>query len=136
LTLATFFDGGWFGVNNSGPGGGGVLSSNLHLIEPAIQVSTDGGATWTTVSNTSDYMFALDGHVLPPDFGAPTAVTASFQLTPPQTNINAIRIIGSEGGTARRRLFGRIRTRGACQLPAPGKPAQPAHNRWSIPFRV
>jgi hypothetical protein len=100
LTLATFFDGGWFGVNNTGPGGNGVLSSNLYLIEPAIQVSTDGGATWTTVSNTSDYMSAFDGHVLPPDFGSPTSATASFQLTPPQTNINGIRIIGSEGGTA------------------------------------
>jgi len=100
LTLATFFDGGWFGVNNSGPGGNGVLSSNLYLIEPTIQVSTDGGTTWSTVGDTSDYMSALDGHMLPPDFGAPTTVTASFQLAPPQTNINGIRIIGSEGGTA------------------------------------
>jgi hypothetical protein len=100
LTLATFFDGGWFGVNNTGPGGGGVLSSNLHLIEPSIQVSTDGGSTWTAASNTSDYLAALDGHALPPDFGNPTSATATFLLTPPQTNINAIRIIGSEGGTA------------------------------------
>jgi hypothetical protein len=100
LTLATFFDGGWFGFNNSGPGGGGILSSNLYLLEPSVQVSTNGGSTWTTVSNTSDYLTALDGHVLPPDFGNPTAATAAFQLTPPQTNLNGIRIIGSEGGTA------------------------------------
>src|SRR6185312_13272361 len=32
LTLATFVDGGWFGVNNSGPGAGGLLNSN-YLVE-------------------------------------------------------------------------------------------------------
>jgi hypothetical protein len=34
------------------------------------------------------------------DFGAPTLATAHFRLTPPLTNINGIRIIGTEGGTA------------------------------------
>jgi hypothetical protein len=100
LTLATFFDGGWFGVNNAGPGGGGILSSNLDLVEPAVQVTVDGGLSWTNVPVVSDYLSALDGHALPPAFGLPTAATANFRLTPPQTNINGIRLIGSEGGTA------------------------------------
>ena len=100
LTLAAFFDGGWFGVNNVGPGAGGILSSNQDLVEPAVQVSADGGLSWTNVPFVSDYLSALHGHMLPPAFGLPTAATANFRLTPPQTNINGIRLIGSEGGTA------------------------------------
>ena len=61
LTLATFTDGGWFGISGSGPGAGGVLSG-LDLAEPTVQVSTNGGTTWTSVPHTSDYLTALDGH--------------------------------------------------------------------------
>lgn len=101
LTLATFFDGGWFGVNNAGPGSGGTLSAADHLIEPEVQVSTNKGTNWQTISFTSDYIQALTGHPLPAvDFGAPTSVTASFQFPAPLTNISGIRIIGTEGGTA------------------------------------
>lgn len=101
LSLATFFDGGWFGVNNVGPGAGGVLSSNTHLVVPAVQISKDGGTTWSDVVATSDYLAALNGHPLPAvAFGPPTLATANFQLTPPQTGINGIRLIGTEGGTA------------------------------------
>jgi thrombospondin type 3 repeat protein len=101
LTLATFFDGGWFGVNNVGPGAGGTLSSNTDLVTPSVQVSTDGGATWTDVAFVSDYLSALDGHPLPAvAFGEPTSATATFRLTPAQTNVSGIRLIGSEGGTA------------------------------------
>src|SRR6185369_18071476 len=65
-----------------------------------VQVSTNGGTTWTTVPSTSDYLTALNGHLLPPAFSAPTSATATFQLTPPLTNINGIRIIGTNGGPA------------------------------------
>jgi hypothetical protein len=99
LSLATFFDGGWFGVNGIGPGSGASLSNAVHLLEPAVQVSSDGGVTWTTVAHTSDYLTAFDGHPLPSvDFGPPTLGTARFFLTTPATNITGIRIIGSEGG--------------------------------------
>ena len=37
---------------------------------------------------------------MPAAFGAPTLATANFQLTPPVTNINGLRIIGTNGGTA------------------------------------
>lgn len=101
LNLATFFDGGWFGLNNAGPGSGGVLTSAAHLIEPSVQVSYDSGGTWGPATATSDYLTALDGHALPAvDFGPPTRATARFQLTPAQTSISGIRLIGSEGGTA------------------------------------
>jgi len=100
LTMATFFDGGWFGVNNLGPGGSGFLTANDYLIEPTVQTSTDGGTTWTTVACTSDYITVVGAHQLPVDWGAPTSVKANFTLTTPATGINGIRIIGSEGGTA------------------------------------
>jgi hypothetical protein len=100
LNLATFFDGGWFGVNGTGPGAGGALSAS-DLVEPEVQITTDGGASWTPVAATSDYLTALNGHLLPDiAFGPPTLATATFQLTTPQTNINGIRLVGTEGGTA------------------------------------
>jgi hypothetical protein len=100
LSLAVFFDGGWFGPNNIGPGTGNFLSPT-YLLEPIVQVSNDRGTNWTTVAATSDYLTVMNGHPLPTvDFGAPTTNTATFQLSTPQTGINGVRIIGSEGGTA------------------------------------
>ena len=101
LTHAIFFDGGWFGVNNIGPGAGGVLNGTEHLVEPILQVTSDGGTTWQTVAHTSNYMEALEGHPLPAAaFGAPTTVTANFQFATQPANFNGVRIIGTEGGTA------------------------------------
>jgi hypothetical protein len=101
LSLATFFDGGWFGVHNAGPGSGGWLSAVTNLIEPTVQITRNGGSSWTTVPHTSDYLQVLDGHPLPAfDFGPPTLATATFHLNTPQTGITGIRIIGTEGGTA------------------------------------
>jgi hypothetical protein len=101
LSLATFFDGGWFGVNNVSPGAGGSLSAAADLFEPTLQVTTNSGGSWTTIAQTSDYLSALNGHPLPAvAYGPPTLATATFQLNEPQTGINGIRIIGTEGGTA------------------------------------
>jgi hypothetical protein len=101
LSLATFFDGGWFGVNGIGPGAGAVLSAADHLVAPIVQVSSDHGTNWQTVAATSDYIDVFDGHPLPAvAFGDPTIATARFVLTEPQRNVNGIRLIGTEGGTA------------------------------------
>src|SRR5690606_39487830 len=54
LTFATFLDGGWFGWSSLDPGDGVPLIFE-DLVEPTIQVTTDGGTTWTTVEHTSDY---------------------------------------------------------------------------------
>ncbi len=121
LTLATFFDGGWFGVNGVGPGSGNVLSATDDLVEPIVQISTNKGDTWQAVPFTSDYVQALTDHPLPAvDFGPPTAATATFQLTQPQTNINGIRIIGTEGGTASGGFLGvfelAVRTAGSTNI--------------------
>ena len=101
VSLAIFFDGGWFGVNGSGPGAGGYLSAPAHLVEPTVQVTSDGGLNWSPVAHTSDYLTALDGQPLPAvPFGPPTAGMAAFVLDVPQAGINGIRLIGTEGGTA------------------------------------
>ncbi len=101
FTICTFFDGGWFGPNNTGPGSGGALSNPTYLTEPNVEVTTDGGTTWTVVGHTSDYLTVLDGHPLPAvDFGPPTSATTTFILDTPQTGIDGIRLIGPEGGTA------------------------------------
>lgn len=100
LNLATFFDGGWFGINNSSPGASGLLTTNEYLVEPTVQVTKDGGITWTSVEFTSDYLTVLDGHQLPVAFGAPTQATVHFELKTPAADIKGIRIIGTEGGTA------------------------------------
>jgi len=120
LTLATFFDGGWFGTNNLSPGSGAVLTTNDYLSEPWVQVSPDGGVTWNNVSFTSDYLTALQGHPLPAvDFGPPTSATARFLLNPPQTGITAVRIIGSEGGIASGGFLGVFELAVLTRLPQP-----------------
>jgi hypothetical protein len=63
LTLATFSDGGWFGVSGFSPEPGTTLLS-FDLIEPVVQVTTDGGITWTTVDHHSNYLTVMDGHTI------------------------------------------------------------------------
>jgi hypothetical protein len=119
LALATFYDGGWFGINNSGPGSGGALNEN-YLSEPLVQVSTDGGLSWTTVSHTSDYFTALNGHLIGGgSVPNPSAVSAKFTLDEPQLGINGIRLIGSEGGTASGGFLGVFELAALAQVPQP-----------------
>jgi hypothetical protein len=100
LTLATFVDGGWFGPNNSGPGPGGILDTN-YLTAPNVQVSFDGGTTWSNVVSTTDYLTALNGHGIGGGTNPnPDSATATFALATPISGITGIRLLGSEGGTA------------------------------------
>lgn len=100
LTLATFSTGGWFGRASTGPGAGGLLTGDTYLLEPTVQVTTDG-VTWTSAAHTSDYLTAFEGHAIGgggnPD---PSRNTAVFTLTPPRTDVVGVRIIGEAGGTA------------------------------------
>jgi len=76
-----------------------VLSG--YLIEPEIQVSMNGGTTWSTVAHSSDYLTALDAHAIGGGGNPnPTSVTAVFTLTTPISGITGIRIIGANGGNA------------------------------------
>jgi hypothetical protein len=99
FTNAAYFDGGWFGPNNSGPGASGTLTAGF-IIEPTIQITLDGGTTWADIPGTSNYTATMSGAVLPFAFGPPTILTSTFTLTTPITGVNGIRLIGSEGGTA------------------------------------
>jgi hypothetical protein len=99
LTMACFGDGGWFGANNMAPAPGGALTPNM-LAEPTLQTSTDGGTTWTDLDHTSDYTSVLTGFRI--GGGAnpnPVSVTVHF-TNAPAANLDGIRIIGREGGTA------------------------------------
>jgi hypothetical protein len=100
ITFATFLDGGWFGPNNSGPGGGQPLGA-AHLAEPTAQVSFDGGVTWEDAPHTSDYMTVMLGHLIGGGAVAnPSSRTATFTLNTEARGVTGFRIIGSEGGTA------------------------------------
>ncbi len=99
LDLATFGDGGWFGPNYLSPGPAGLLAP-AYLIEPDVQITTDGGVTWTTVPHTSDYLTALNGHRIATSGWNPTLATAVFQLNPTVSGIKGIRLVGTEGGIA------------------------------------
>src|SRR5690606_28401288 len=57
------------------------------------------GVTWATAAHTSDYLTALDGHGIGGGGNPnPSRATAVFTLTPPQTGITGIRVIGDAGG--------------------------------------
>ena len=119
LDMATFFDGGWFGPNNSGPGASQPLTAS-HLTAPLVQVTTNGGTTWQTVENSNDYVSRLEGTTLPGAFLAPTRPdTATFTLNTPVTGINGIRLIGTEGGTASGGFIG-VFDIGVDAVPEPG----------------
>ncbi|MHC1764434.1 MAG: binary toxin-like calcium binding domain-containing protein [Verrucomicrobiia bacterium] len=138
LSLAIFFDGGWFGVNNTGPGTGGLLNAAEYLVEPHVEVTRNKGASWDAVGHTSDYLTALEGHPLPTvDYGAPTLAKATFQLTPAQTGIDGIRIIGSEGGTASSGFLGVFELAAHTDAPPPSSDillANVARTATSIQF--
>jgi hypothetical protein len=100
LTLALFSNGGWFGANGIDPGGGGQLAA-AHLVEPRVEVTTDGGVTWSVVPHTSDYIAKLTGHGIGGgQYPNPNPVTATFTLGQPAVGINGIRLTGTDGGTA------------------------------------
>ncbi|HVY72305.1 MAG TPA: binary toxin-like calcium binding domain-containing protein [Verrucomicrobiae bacterium] len=99
LTLATFTDGGWFGPNNVSPGPGLPLTVD-DLTEPSVEVTTDGGTTWTTIPGTSDYLAVMTGHVIGFATGGPNPTSAKVTFTVAATNVNGIRLVGSEGGVA------------------------------------
>ena len=66
-----------------------------------MQVTTNGGSTWTNVDATSNYPSRLDGHEIGGGGNPnPTQFSATWTLATPQTNINGIRLIGEEGGNA------------------------------------
>jgi hypothetical protein len=108
LTIAAFFDGGWFGPNNVGPAAGGALVNPTHLTVPTVQVTTDG-TTWSNAAGTikNDYLDKMTGfHVGGGSFPNPNSQKVSFTLDTPAANIKGIRLIGPEGGAASNGFLG------------------------------
>lgn len=96
LYMNAFGDGGWFGPNGDSYPGGQPLTA-AHLAVPLIQITTDGGTTWTTLSIASDnYLSAME--TVTPGQGSCPEVT--FALSAPVTNADGIRVIGLNGGYA------------------------------------
>ena len=99
VIFATFNNGGWFGPPNVGPGGNGLLTA-AHLEMPTVQITRDGGTTWSAVPHMSDYLTVLIGHRnggAPNPSATPTPV-ATFTLNEIATNVSGVRLIGREGG--------------------------------------
>ncbi len=89
-----FGDGGWFGPNSDFSGNNPLKASDLSA--PLLQITTNNGVSWTTVSATNNYLsqytnIATRGNNLP---------EVTFKLTAPLTGIDGIRVIGLNGGYA------------------------------------
>jgi len=119
MNFATFVDGGWFGDTLAGnPAAGGPLTP-AQLLEPTVQISTDGGLTWTTVSHTSDYLTVMNGHLIGGgSVPNPSSRTAVFTLDTAAV-VTGVRLIGPEGGTASNGFLGCFEL-GVGQSPVPG----------------
>jgi hypothetical protein len=92
-------DGGWWGEN--GVVAGGVPLAAGDVASPAVQVTSNGGATWTTVTPVSnDYVATYTGVVRGTGFPfATSGPFATFNI-PEQNGVNGVRLIGSGGGPA------------------------------------
>ena len=101
---ASFFgDGGWFGKSGVGASGtdqgfGEVLTAAA-LIEPTLQYTTNGGASWTNLSVTDNYVGLTEG-TQTPSGGNVAAPEVTFTLNAPVTGIDGLRLIGQNGGYA------------------------------------
>jgi hypothetical protein len=90
-------DGGWWG-----PYSGAATSAPLsaaNLTSPQVQVTTNGGATWSNVASaTTDYVAKYTG--VPRGTGFPNATAGPLATLTfsPQNNINGIRLIQNGAG--------------------------------------
>ena len=95
LRLALFGNGGWFGANGVDPGAGGLLTAD-HLVEPRVEVTTDGGTTWSVIAHNPSYVASLTGQAIGGGTNPnPNPVTVTFALTQPAVNIHGIRLVGT-----------------------------------------
>ena len=99
LTMATFFDGGWFGTG--GAGNGRALTADDVLPVPKLQLSVDGGDTRADLPSETNYAADLvgtnlGGGAFPNPSSTPT-VEFSFETI---GGINGIRVFGEGGGNA------------------------------------
>ncbi len=105
LTMGCFSDGGWFGFPGATPGASNPLNNVSYLVEPSVQVTSDGGVTWTAVDAVTDYLALLEGHNIGGTGGSgtfpnPNPKAFTVTLDTPVSGINGVRLIGTNGGLA------------------------------------
>jgi hypothetical protein len=90
-------DGGWWGPYSASPISAPVAAADI--TSPQVQITTNGGATWSNVATaTTDYVASYTG--VPRGTGFPNATAgplATLTFTP-QNNINGIRLIQNGAG--------------------------------------
>jgi hypothetical protein len=99
-----YFDGGWFGTptgdtnaaNVFPPGANNAAANAADVGAPTVQVTTDSGATWTSVSSTENYVSIVQPQVLA-DFVGRITTPITFEFAA-QSGINGIRLVGYGGG--------------------------------------
>ncbi|WP_428304141.1 hypothetical protein [Lacipirellula sp.] len=91
-------DGGWWGPTSIIAGGAPLTAADL--LAPMVQVTSNGGATWTNLAATSNYVQQYTGVVRGTGFpNATSGPLATFEFAP-QNGINGIRLIGEGAGPA------------------------------------
>lgn len=91
-------DGGWWGPTATIAGGAPLTAADL--LAPVVQVTSDGGATWSSLAATTNYVQQYAGIVRGSGFpNATSGPLASFEFAP-QHGINGIRLIGEGAGPA------------------------------------
>ncbi len=95
VSNATFGDGGWWGPYGAGPTPA-VKLTTADLVAPKVQVTADGGTTWSDLPDVvDDYVDTWIDHPLTHD----PKLFATFTF-PAQSGIDGIRLFGPGGGIA------------------------------------
>lgn len=91
-------DGGWWGPTSIIAGGAPLTAADL--MAPIVQVTSDGGATWSNLAASTDYVQKYTG--VARGTGFPNATSGPFAMFEfaPQNGINGIRLIGEGAGPA------------------------------------
>ncbi len=99
-----FFDGGWFGTAAGDPNAVNQFPPNdlAHntddandVAAPTVQVTSDGGSTWSAIAAIDDYVSVIAPIVLAEGRANETPVTFEFAA---QSGINGLRLVGYGGG--------------------------------------
>ena len=92
-------NGGWFGTNGSDPATD-TTPLSAYLVEPTLEVTTNGGTSWTVVADSSNYLTTLGSDYTGQAGGNPfsTATVTFTPLSPIASGIDGIRLVGPSGG--------------------------------------
>lgn len=108
VTMATFYDGGWFGSRECPPPGGTLTPAMLKpakqrsgaVVEPYVEVNfgPNGSGSWVRVASSNDYVASFTGHTIPSTGGIATSRSFTVTLRERPVGITGIRVAGPMGG--------------------------------------